>query len=252
MKSRIAYRASFLRIIEQPPGFLNRLTTTAIKNNLSVRLKVILHSVRSICEKACPHSSCLEQSHVAGDISGIVDMDIEGNQRLSEKTIHRKTVHGSKIGTPQPVDIHRLPPMKMPKAPPLSSLSPFPLQNTARGAHRKWKAFGKLPNQTETPHMQIRTHDETSRKSQRIDSFEGSYPLRNVRVKTVWQNLGPQTCTPVEIPHKRKIRQYEMTIREPCSIAPSNTIPCNNKSRTAVPQNLGLEISVEIFLIVKY
>ena len=42
-----------------------------------------------------------------------------------------------------------------------------------------------------------------------------------------------------------------MTIREPCSIAPRNPVPCNNKSRTAVPQNLGLKFDIEIFLIVK-
>jgi len=100
--------------------------------------------------------------------------------------------------------------------------------------------------------MQIRAHDETSRKSQRIYSFKSSYPLRNIGVKTVWQNLGPQTRSPVEISGKRKIRQHEMTICKPRRIAPSNPVPCNNKSRAAVPQNLGLEIGVEIFLIVKY
>jgi hypothetical protein len=141
--------------------------------------------------------------------------------------------------------------MKMPKTTPLRSLSPFPLQNTARGTHIKRKAFGQLPNQTETPHMQIGTHNETSRKSQWIDSFEGSYPVRNVRVKTVWENLGAQTGMSIKIPNKRKIRQHEMTIREPCSIAPRNPVPCHNKARTAVPQNLGLKFDIEIFLIVK-
>jgi hypothetical protein len=100
--------------------------------------------------------------------------------------------------------------------------------------------------------MQIRAHDETSRKSQRIDSFKSSYPLRNIGVKTVWQNLGPQTRSPVEISDKGKIRQHEMTICKPCSIAPSNPVPCNHKTRATVPQNFCLEIGVEIFLIVKY
>ncbi len=113
------------------------------------------------------------------------------------------------------------------------------------------ETLGQLANQAQPAHMQVGSHHQAPRKGDRIDAIQTPDPLRNIRVETVGQHLGPHSGGAVKIAHKGEVRQHQMAVRKAGRIASRDSIPSHHKPRTAVPQHLRLEPSIEIFLIVK-